>query len=338
MHVHVGPLVQTDGVAGLEPPRHAVPLALDVATVIARIVQLGDPDVDVEVLLEILLHQLHLRRHLGEVLVVEQRRWKTVRVPGVGEELLGLGRLVLPPRAEVLRRRRRVLIIDVGHAPAEDAVALEYGVHHLLAVDGHRDRAPHAQVIERRPILGERHTERRERVVVGLHHRLRIRLADEFRLRRARHPDEVGLARAERGLSRRRVGRGQDDVLVDVGTALVVIVRVALQDDAYLPRVLLERVRPGADEPLLEVAVLLEDFAREEDRHRLGDVLREQRVGSLEVHPRRVLVGRLDALDLLEREGLHAFLGVLLEAILHVGGHELAPVHRREVLPLDALP
>ena len=51
----------------------------------------------------------------------------------------------------------------------------------------------------------------------------------------------------------------------------------------------------------------------------------------------RVLVGRLHPLDLLERERLHAFLGVLLEAVLDVRGDELAAVERRHVVPLDAL-
>jgi hypothetical protein len=51
----------------------------------------------------------------------------------------------------------------------------------------------------------------------------------------------------------------------------------------------------------------------------------------------RVLVGRLHPLDLLERERLHPFLRVLLEAVLDVRGDELAAVERRHVVPLDAL-
>jgi len=69
-----------------------------------------------------------------------------------------------------------------------------------------------------------------------------------------------------------------------------------------------------------------------------GDVVGEQRVGRLEVDAQRVPVGRLDRLDLLEREGLHALLGIGLEAVLHVGGDELATVERRQILPLHALP
>src|SRR5438128_463874 len=68
VQVLVGPLVDADGVTGLEPPRHAVPLVVDVAAVVGRVVELGDLDVDVEVPLEVLLDELHLRRHLREVL------------------------------------------------------------------------------------------------------------------------------------------------------------------------------------------------------------------------------------------------------------------------------
>src|SRR4030095_6402921 len=51
-----------------------------------------------------------------------------------------------------------------------------------------------------------------------------------------------------------------------------------------------------------------------------------------------VLVRRLDSLDLLEVERLHTFLGIRLETVLDVGGGELAPIERRHVLPLHALP
>src|SRR5215470_14752765 len=71
VHVLIGPLVHADGVARLEPPRHAVPLPLDVTAVVGRVVQLGDLDVDVEILLEVLLDQLDLGGHLREVLVIE---------------------------------------------------------------------------------------------------------------------------------------------------------------------------------------------------------------------------------------------------------------------------
>src|SRR2546422_11592514 len=51
----------------------------------------------------------------------------------------------------------------------------------------------------------------------------------------------------------------------------------------------------------------------------------------------RSLVRRLHPFDFLERERLHAFLRVPLEAVLDVGGGELAAVERRQVLPLHAL-
>ena len=101
---------------------------------------------------------------------------------------------------------------------------------------------------------------------------------------------------------------------------------------------LLEHVGPGADQALLQIAVFLEHLAREDDGDRLGDVVGEERVGRLEMHAQGVPVGRLDRLDLLEREALHALFGIGLEAVLHVGGDEFASVERRHVLPLHALP
>src|SRR5262245_62115189 len=47
-------------------------------------------------------------------------------------------------------------------------------------------------------------------------------------------------------------------------------------------------------------------------------------------------VRRLHTLDFLEREGLHTLLRVLLEAVLHVGRRQLAPLDGRDVLPPDA--
>src|SRR5207248_324870 len=88
-----------------------------------RVVELGDLDVDVQVLLELLLHELYLRGHLRKVLVVEQRRLEAPRVPGLGQEPLRLLRSVLPPRAEVLHRRRLVLIVDVRHPPRRVAAS-----------------------------------------------------------------------------------------------------------------------------------------------------------------------------------------------------------------------
>src|SRR5438876_360318 len=143
MQVVVRPLVQPDRVARLEAPRHAVPLPLDVAPVIGRVVELGDLDVDVEVLPEILLDELHLRAHLREILVVEEGRLEALAVSGFRHQLLRLGGLVLPVRPEILRRRPRVLPVDLRYAPAEDAVTLVDRVHLLLTVDGHRDGAPY---------------------------------------------------------------------------------------------------------------------------------------------------------------------------------------------------
>src|SRR6267142_1372949 len=125
MHVLIGPLVEADRVPGLEAPGHPVPLAVDVAAVVGRVVELLDLDVDVQVLLEVRLHELHLRAHLREVLVVENRRLEALAVSGLGHELLGLVGTVLPPGTELLQGRRLVLVVDVRQAPAWNPVALE---------------------------------------------------------------------------------------------------------------------------------------------------------------------------------------------------------------------
>ena len=321
---------------GLKAPGHPVPLALDVPSVIARVVELADLDVDVEVPLEVLLHELHLRGHLREVLVVEERRLEAVRVTGFGQELLGVGRTVLPPGTEVFQCRLRILVIDVRHATADDAVALVHGVQLLLAVDGHREGAANPHVVKRRPVLGQRHAERRQRGRERLHDGGGIRLADGLHFGRALYHQEVALASAERRHAGRGVRRRQDDVLVDVGAARVEVVWVALEHNAHLAGVLLEDIGPGADQALLEVAVLLDDLARKDHGDGFGDVLREQHVGRLKVDAQGMRIGRLHALDFLERERLHALLRVGLETVLDVGGDQLAPFERRHVLPLDA--
>ena len=101
---------------------------------------------------------------------------------------------------------------------------------------------------------------------------------------------------------------------------------------------LLEDVGSSADQALLEIAVRFQHLAREDERDGLGHVVGEERVGRLEMDAERVRVGRLHALDFLEREGLHALLRVGLEAVLDVGRGELAPVERRHVVPLHAWP
>ncbi len=314
MHVLIGPLVETDRVSGLESPGHAVPLAVDVATVIGGVVELLDLDVDVQVLLEVLLHELHLRAHLRKVLIVEQRRLEALGLSRLGHELLGLVRAVLPPGTELLQGRRLVLVVDIRYAPARNPVALEDRVHLLLAVDGHRDRASHPHVVVGRLVLGEGQPPGRESVVERLHEHVRIGLASGLHLGRARQPDEVALAGPERRQARCGVRRGEDDVLVDVRAALIEVVGIALEHHAHLAGVLLHDVRPGPDQALLEVAVLFQNFLREDEGDWLGDIVGEEGVRRLEVHPDGVLVGCLRRLNFLEGERLHALFRVLLRS------------------------
>jgi hypothetical protein len=79
--------------------------------------------------------------------------------------------------------------------------------------------------------------------------------------------------------------------------------------------VLLQEIGPRADHALLEIAVLLEDFTGKDHRHRLREIVGEQHVRRLEMDTQRVLVRRVDRLDLTEGERLHPFLGVGLVAV-----------------------
>ncbi len=337
VHVLVRLLVEAGGIARLEPPRHPVPLAVRVAAEERRVVELADLDLDVEVALQILLDELDLGGHLREVLVVEQGRFESVRVAGFREELLGLRRLVLPPGAELRRRGHLVLEVEVGNAPAEDAVPAVQRVDLLLTIDSHGDGPPYSHIVEGRLVLREGKAEHRLHGLVFLHRGRRRGLQDGGGVGEAGHEVDVALPGAEGREARRRVRRGEDVILVEVGAARVEVVGVADEHHADLPGVLLEDEGAGAHDPLLQVAILFEDLTREDDRHRLREILREHRVRHLEVHAHGVLVGGLDPLDLLEGEGLHPFLGVRLEAELDVLRHELPPVQRRHVVPLDAL-
>jgi hypothetical protein len=58
----------------------------------------------------------------------------------------------------------------------------------------------------------------------------------------------------------------------------------------------------GADHALLEIAVLFQHLAGEDDRHRFRHILREHGVGRLQVDADGVLVRRFHPLDFLEGE------------------------------------
>jgi len=84
-------------------------------------------------------------------------------------------------------------------------------------------------------------------------------------------------------------------------------------------------------------------LAGHDHRPGAGDVVEERRVRLLGLEDDRVLVRRLDAGQLAEEEvGVLELPGLVrhltLDAVLDVLGRELAPVHRRHVVELDALP
>ena len=85
VHELIRALVQPDRMTRLESPRNAVPFAIDVTAIVRGVVQLGDLDIDVVVLLQVLLDELDLRGHLGEILVVEEGRLEPVRVTSLDQ-------------------------------------------------------------------------------------------------------------------------------------------------------------------------------------------------------------------------------------------------------------
>src|SRR3989442_1789095 len=143
--------------------------------------------------------------------------------------------------------------------------------HLLLAVAGHGDGGRHPDVVEGGLVLREGQTEGRQQVLVFLDDRRGVGLADGLDLAQARQPEDVALPRAERRQAGRGVRGRENGVLVDVRPALVEVVGVPREDHPHLAGVLLQEVRSGADQALLEIAVLFEDLTREDHRDGLEE-------------------------------------------------------------------
>ena len=150
-------------------------------------------------------------------------------------------------------------------------------------------------------------------------------------------PEVVDGARAQRGQARRLVR--DDPVLepVEIGEARLVVARVPLEDDRVVRDEPLEHEGPGAGGVLLEVAVLLHDVARHDGRVvGRGQVREEGGERPLDDEAHGGPVRRLDPVD--DRPvGAPGRRGLLvehpLERVLHVVGHEVAPVVPRDALP-----
>ena len=97
----IRPLVEAHRIACLESPGSAVPFAFGIAAEVGRIIVLGDLQLNVEIPLQILLHQLDLRSHLGEVFIVEEGCFKTLGIARLRQELLRFFWAVLPIGAKV---------------------------------------------------------------------------------------------------------------------------------------------------------------------------------------------------------------------------------------------
>ncbi len=180
--------------------------------------------------------------------------------------------------------------------------------------------------------------------MVGAIDHLRVRLLEGLGLLRhheAPHVPQVHLARPEQREPGGGLGGDLDHHAVQVGQPFHVVVRVSLEGDLHALLVGLEHERPGPDHRLraIEVLELLLDFPRE-DRHvgRGGEVVQERRERLLQRDPQGVAVDDVDRLDDLEARAECGLGHEALDRVLRVLGGDLAPVDRRLVVELDALP
>ena len=152
---------------------------------------------------------------------------------------------------------------------------------------------------------------------------------------------EVALAAQPGGQARGRVLVDEPLDVVGVGQPRHVVVGVAGEDDLDVRLPAIEHPGPGADHrlDLLEVAELLHALLGDDPGRRRGEQVDEPGVRLLERELDRVLVDRLDLVDVLE----HRLVGVAgdgeepLVGVLDVVGRQLAAVDRRLVVPAHAL-
>jgi hypothetical protein len=146
---------------------------------------------------------------------------------------------------------------------------------------------------------------------------------------------QLGLARAQHGQARRRVGRDVDDDAVEIRKALHVKRRVALVDDADALLVRLHHEGPGADDRvgMVEVLELVLGFARQDRAEgRVRQVVQEGRVRLLERDAHRIAIDDVDGLHGLEAVAEARLRHESLERVLDVVGRDLAAVDRRLVV------
>jgi hypothetical protein len=214
----------------------------------------------------------------------------------------------------------------------------------FLPVGGERERAAHADVLER--------------LAVQLHHRHPAEEHDELpglesRFFLPRHV-QIDPAHAHPVLGRKVVVAGEPPreprggVVVDhhvdgvgVGQARDEIVRMAHEDQARARLVALQHPgsRPDARLRALEIAEVLHGFARHDPRDGRGEVVEEPGKALAELDLHGMPIDDLDPLHVLEQAAVGAALesGEALVGVLHVVRRELATVHGRLVVPPHAL-
>ena len=183
--------------------------------------------------------------------------WPTARPRGVAVnehlEIDGLA-VVLDQRLgllDVFGQRTIVLAFDPGAVAVgiagRSCQTIGNRLRHLLAVERHHQRLAHAHVVERRD-LGVEGVDLRAGAGIGVHGQLRILL----RLLNVVGvvfvvPDDIGLAGLQAGKARLRVRQRLQDDAVEIGPALVPVVRILLEHHAVARGPGLQDIGTGAD-------------------------------------------------------------------------------------------
>ena len=137
---------------------------------------------------------------------------------------------------EVVRKRAVIVALDPGAVAigiaGRPGQAIGDRLRHLLAVDRHHQRLAHAHVVERRD-LGIEGVDRGAgaNIAVDLHLRVLLGLRDVVRVVLI-VPDHIDLAGLQAGKARLRVRQRLQNDPIEIGMALVPVVRISFQHHA----------------------------------------------------------------------------------------------------------
>src|SRR2546428_6726779 len=336
----------------LWPVRHRLELAHQAAHGVGAVlllVQAGfDPDV-----LEVLDDELGgVDENRRPVRREAHRSGEAVRIAGLSQETLGLGRIVpvpLPALTE-LRHRDRPFLQGGRHRRVGRAGSLGDRVENPLAVEGERHGSPNADVVEGRAV--DAHRDVRHHVageIFGPQSRALL-LERVLDLDPVGAVDRAGELPAEVVFPAEKSGQARcvvlvDDQLdtVDVGQAGHEVAGMAHERHPDVRSIAVQHPGTGPDHRLgfSEVTELVDAFlGHDGDRHRVGQRVEEPGEGLLERELDRVLVRRLDLVDRLQhlRVGVALRREEALHAVADVLGRQLAAVHGRLGVPADTAP